>query len=45
MPHTVASSSRVVLDLLPETLDVYVYGAGVADVLIAPDLIREAVLW
>lgn len=32
---------RVILDLFAQTLDVYVYRAGVANVFIAPDLIQK----
>ena len=31
----------VILDFFPQTLDMYVHGAGVADVLVAPDVIQK----
>ena len=31
----------MILDLFPETLDVYVYGSGISYVLVAPDVIQK----
>ena len=40
-PYSGDGPGWMILDLFTETFDMYVYGAGVADIFIAPDVIQK----
>ncbi len=39
-PDGAETPAIVILDLLADTLDMHIYGTGIADIFIAPDLIQ-----
>ena len=40
-PYGAETPAVVILDLLAETFDMHIYGTGIADVFVTPDLIQQ----